>query len=789
MPQSIRLAPLRALIRCLPLAVLASASAAGQPAAEVELFEWLPAFNPAFVGNFVMNNHGDFAGRTTAGVAIWVNGQVSPSFGAVTSSILPSTLDMNDSPTAVGIRPAGGSLQASGFRLDGPASFMLGTSGAEWTGINNAGTIVGRYFANSSVHPGHAFRISSAGDMTILEQDFRPRGIDAEGRIYGLNNAGNTGFFMKNGAEPIVNLGSFGGDFFQIHFVSEQGDFAGEVLNDQGASSKAFAYIDGEGHVYPRDPDALTAVARSVTRAGQVVGMDFTNQLPRPVWVQRGETRSMLRDLAAPVLGYTPNIEFVVAGSERGWILGLGIDPSVNELRLFRCKLRDEDPDRDGDGLPNDWEINGVPFTDAKGVERRYMLPGADPDRKDLYVEVDSGIIPFPQESAALVVAAFAQAPVSYPDGTSGITLHVLLDETNIALNADAPTNDFPSDFYAVREDHFGTVLERGDPDAGALLEAKAKAFRYCVAYDGLAFPNNSGGYLGIADLHGANFVIDMAAANAKSPIEDAAATFMHELGHTLDLDHGGYDGVQGKPNYVSIMNYTMANRLPYNSPYWRLDFSREELPTINEVALDEAAGIQSSLYRSTYMPYGVGPEESRSFRLVKLSGTPTDFDYSGEVFGLTIQDLNFIGPDAMISGVGNPSPEEELFGYNDWANLRYEIPRATLRRIALGCPSPESILFLEQNVPQPCVADINGDTFVGFADLNEVVSRFNTTAGEALFDAAVDIDYDGQIGFSDLNMVVSQFNTVCPGGMKPCKEPEPTLGGDPCGEPTLRSR
>jgi hypothetical protein len=33
-------------------------------------------------------------------------------------------------------------------------------------------------------------------------------------------------------------------------------------------------------------------------------------------------------------------------------------------------------------------------------------------------------------------------------------------------------------------------------------------------------------------------------------------ATLMHELGHTMNLDHGGGDGNNLKPNYISVMNY-----------------------------------------------------------------------------------------------------------------------------------------------------------------------------------------------------------------------------------------
>ena len=37
---------------------------------------------------------------------------------------------------------------------------------------------------------------------------------------------------------------------------------------------------------------------------------------------------------------------------------------------------------------------------------------------------------------------------------------------------------------------------------------------------------------------------------------EQKVGTFIHELGHNLNLTHGGSDHVNYKPNYIGIMNY-----------------------------------------------------------------------------------------------------------------------------------------------------------------------------------------------------------------------------------------
>src|SRR3954464_790339 len=66
----------------------------------------------------------------------------------------------------------------------------------------------------------------------------------------------------------------------------------------------------------------------------------------------------------------------------------------------------------------------------------------------------------------------------------------------------------------------------------------------------------------------------------------------MHELGHTLGLGHGGGDGVNCKPNYLSVMNYLF--QFPYGNedPNRPLDYSRVALPALNEASLDEPGGV-----------------------------------------------------------------------------------------------------------------------------------------------------------------------------------------------------
>ncbi|MDX2115890.1 MAG: dockerin type I domain-containing protein [Planctomycetota bacterium] len=63
---------------------------------------------------------------------------------------------------------------------------------------------------------------------------------------------------------------------------------------------------------------------------------------------------------------------------------------------------------------------------------------------------------------------------------------------------------------------------------------------------------------------------------------------------------------------------------------------------------------------------------------------------------------------------------------------------------------------------PAFCAGDANGDEFVNFSDITEVLRFFNTTytPGSA---GPGDANNDGIVNFSDITEVLRQFNTACP--------------------------
>jgi hypothetical protein len=159
-------------------------------------------------------------------------------------------------------------------------------------------------------------------------------------------------------------------------------------------------------------------------------------------------------------------------------------------------------------------------------------------------------------------------------------------------------------------------------------------------------------------------------------PLALWAGTFMHELGHNFGLMHGGvYPPPQGcltqKPNYVSVMDYlyqggicTTASCDANDPSTYRIDYSDETLPTLNEADLNEPAGVGSTLHPNDIIEYcGLGIGCSATAR---ASG-PIDWNLDGNTTDLHAQgDIDDDGSSGAVM----------LSGFNDWAYIHQELQR-----------------------------------------------------------------------------------------------------------------
>lgn len=431
--------------------------------------------------------------------------------------------------------------------------------------------------------------------------------------------------------------------------------------------------------------------------------------------------------------------------------------------------------DSDDDGLSDDWETNGIDINDDGIVDLDLPAMGANPNHKDLFVEVDilSGQS-FPVGARNLVTKAFRDVPVANPDGVNGIKLHIIVDETNLVPMEPVwrtDPNGWALAFDPLKATYFGTVAERTSPNSGYILAAKKKAFRYCIIADKI--DDHS---LGTSELPGNDFFTTMGEENPPVTNTERAAVFMHEFGHTLGLGHGGADHINGKPNYISIMNYLLLVPLDFSNPFWKLDYSRIQLDSLDEKLMDETVGIRHSAMpvpalASVVMPYGVDDGAGgRKIIFARVDGTAVDWNGDGDLTDPNAaDDLNWLGAASPYYAdvFRNATPNEMMPGYNDWANLQYAIGTtgdfadAAHNTVLEDKTTPELLLYLNDTIPPVFEwADINADGQVSIEDFAHLAAAWLSEAGDENWNHACDIakPADDRIDLLDLKVLTEQW-------------------------------
>ena len=123
-----------------------------------------------------------------------------------------------------------------------------------------------------------------------------------------------------------------------------------------------------------------------------------------------------------------------------------------------------------------------------------------------------------------------------------------------------------------------------------------------------------------------------------KATSDIRVAVFVHELGHNLALSHGGWDEINYKPNYLSVMNYQYTlTGVPMADGSRYFGYSTAEYRMLNEAKLYEARGF--------------GPRAAGFLYKGKPADGPIDFNGNGKIDAEPVSvDLN---GDGMISNLG----------------------------------------------------------------------------------------------------------------------------------------
>ncbi len=244
-------------------------------------------------------------------------------------------------------------------------------------------------------------------------------------------------------------------------------------------------------------------------------------------------------------------------------------------------------PDTDGDSIKDGDEVLGT----LAGLDLPAM--GLNPLQKNILLEYDwfndslecTSHSHRPTAAAtAAVSAAFANAPNSNPDGSTGITVihdygqggaftggNLISDPDGIIVGGVSGSeflNHKSAHFAANRNGYFHYIL---------------LPHRY----------NTNSDSSGQAEVNGDDLIVSLYCYGSDSNV---AHTVMHELGHNLNLRHGGNVNCNYKPNYNSVMNYKFqfpgADNNCDATGDGVLDYSDGSRFSLNENSLNENIGV-----------------------------------------------------------------------------------------------------------------------------------------------------------------------------------------------------
>jgi hypothetical protein len=359
------------------------------------------------------------------------------------------------------------------------------------------------------------------------------------------------------------------------------------------------------------------------------------------------------------------------------------------------CWRIDTGQDTDGDGLLDDWETSGID-TDGNGqVDFNLPALGANPMHKDLFVELDwrQG---FPPKRAEVqkVREAFARAPLQNPDGLPGITLHIdtgSLTENGLLVGDNlGGGNQLAASFPVCELD--GGQVGLYAAKAANFDPRRAMVFRYGIVSTNCCTGGPNAGNVCLIDAQCGNARCQLSGGRGEIGGNDFVtwnyddffgSTLLHEIGHTLNLHHGGDIDDNCKPNYLSVMNYDHFELQRLNgtsvidfSPPRRPNGSRGSapLPPLAEDALDETALVLDPSDTDTLIKY------TDANRLKRLSpvGQRVDWEGDGDKTGtglavnIDTSDKNNNPALCLNTDFRSalPNPPGPLTGHDDWARV-----------------------------------------------------------------------------------------------------------------------
>ena len=311
--------------------------------------------------------------------------------------------------------------------------------------------------------------------------------------------------------------------------------------------------------------------------------------------------------------------------------------------------------DIDNDGIPDEWEKNGLDIDKDGTIDVDLKAMGAVVGQRDLFVEIDiMNELKISQQSLDIVAEQFKDHDIylhidAGPDSVDYIT--------GKKWGSLSKSDRIPYSKITTLYDTY--INEKGkeeienfnawdDLTNKYFSNERRSVFRHCMFINSFDTKGTSGISRGIPEQ---SFVITSHGFGNRDDdnTRAIAGTFMHELGHTLGLKHGGSDHSNFKPNDLSIMNYLYQFSGLYGTD--EINYSEYVLPEIKENEVDESKGID---------PEGIisNPDlgakwilnNEENYYTKSVSGKSIDFNNDGKIEVLTKIDFYHGGQDCSVN-------------------------------------------------------------------------------------------------------------------------------------------
>lgn len=553
-----------------------------------------------------------------------------------------------------------GTSDTAGFEVFGTAATLFPIQGSNYF-VMSSGATADALTANTS-----------PSTSTVLNGLDNSQGNDMVQTVLVLQPPATASCLAFDFAYYSEEFPEFVGSQFNDAFIAEVGQSTFQIVGNQVIAPNNFAF-DTTGKVISVNTvfDVSASNAVGTTYDGGTPLLTAKTRLENP-GAPITVTLSIM-DLGDSIYDSTGFID------NFRWLFGVACEAGA-------------DTDTDRDSLLDSWETSGIDFDNNGTVDLDLPAMGADPQHKDIFVEIDymvlggmTGHTHKPKADALqTAINAFNNAPVSNPDGTTGIHIHVDAGSDTIMNPVTNETWGTRSQSDALtHQNNLGTCPEtspgsgnrpynwsafdgiKGVGAPGSFSIQRADVFHYNIWGHSLCpeYTTTSGISRGIP---ASDFLVTLGGWSGDvGTVNQQAGTLTHELGHGLSFKHGGNDHGNYKPNYISIMNYAFQTRgVRISSLDGNFDYSRFQLPLLDEAHLNETIGLSGVAGTANYGTRFYDPSVIE--RIVNDINGAIDWNFDGD--GGTDTDVS-VNVNKNVNNVGNPIIET-LGNTDNWDEI-----------------------------------------------------------------------------------------------------------------------